>query len=460
MSSASSPEVSTAKEQQEQEDQANSIIVLSYTKDQLDELKKHTRKHIIKAYSIYFVRRNDDDEEPPRPEAGLNYSSYWCLKKYQLELVSLKKPPASMEAGDDDDGDVGDGGGYLALPTALDQTVGRLPAEYGDKPTEKLIEQQTAGYGGGAGGPAGAAIIVDEDETLGKFNYDSDVYASKLKKQAEEEGYQKLTYYTGIATWGTVFPILFNFGIHNDKDLMERFSSSSSQEEEGEEDPSPPSTTLLYQDIAVNRFFTKIYPPESDPETGAITQRVYYHFVAKNGGLVDLPEGLIPDEMLQKGTRMLRDLRAKVKDKQKIIAQETALLKTERFLAEKKYFDEEEKFAAQLDKQMEQLKREKELNEKLRSNPELLHTAAVIELQKKKLEDSQKKQENELLREGAPANAETVVEEEEPKHHWPIFGGSSNSRRANGSSSSSIDGDSSTRRNSTSTRRNRDHLMK
>lgn len=313
----SSSTTTTAKEQQEQEDETNRIIALSYTKDQLDELKRHTRQHTIKAYSLFYVAKNSDDDNPPPPERNLNYSSYWCLKLYQLTLVSLKKPS--------------DGDYYLALPTALDQTTVRLPAEYGDKPTEKLIEKQTGGDT-----PAGAAIVDDEE-----FNYDSDLYASKLKKQAEQEGYQKLTYYPGIATWGgAVFPALFNFGINNDKDLMERFGqreedeSSTTMVVDLSDDSSSSSTQqeqlLLYQDIAVNRLFSKAYPVESDPETGAESQRAYYHFVPKSGGISQLPEGLIPDHMAQEGTRMLRELRAKVQDKKRTIAQETALLKSEK----------------------------------------------------------------------------------------------------------------------------------
>lgn len=404
--------MSEQEEEGQQEDSNNSrnkIVAVAYTNDLFNELKKYTRQHIIKAYSLYYVAKNIDDQPYPPPEELQNSFSYWCLKKYRLELVSLKKPSSSSSSdGEGEDG--GDGGGWLALPTALDQIVVKVPAEYGgDKPTEKMIEKQTGGLE-----PAGAVVI--HDKSFGEFDYDSDVYGSMLKREAESEGYQRLTYYTGIATWGTVIPALFNFGIHRDQDMMERFSSNSNTEEE--DDDYSFSSSPLYQDIGVNHFFTKIYPVETDPETGATTQRVYYHIVPKGGGLLNLPEGLIPDEMAQKGTRMLKQLKTQVREKKREIAQETALLKTQQLLSEKKYFDKLHQEAINTDLQIQQLKQQRELNNMLMSSPEVLNAVAVMELQQQKLQQEEREQHKQsFLEESARAepldNAETMVEEEE-----------------------------------------------
>jgi hypothetical protein len=291
------------------EEQNNDFVSepFSYTKEQRQNRKNHT----IKAYTLFYVAQNLSE---PIGEANRVDEGYWCCKKYEMQAVSLRKPTGS----------------WVVLPTSMFQTTVRLPVEYPTASESVMVETLTGGLGtasSSAGVDASGGVMIRQKNKPFEsddyhFDFDSDIYASKLKEQAEREGYQMIpaartTLSASLNTNSSaVIPTLFAMG--KQKNMVD-------------------DNSKLYQDIVVNRIFSENYPVESNPEDGSTIQRMFHAYVPRHGGEEELPPGLLPDENERKRDRMLREIGSQLQRMKEQDTKAAALLEKERIEAEKEY---------------------------------------------------------------------------------------------------------------------------
>jgi hypothetical protein len=294
--------------QGEEEERNNDYYVsepFAYTKEQ----RQSRKNHVIKGYSLYYVAQNLNEPagEPNRVDFG-----YWCLKKYEMQAVSLRKPTTDS---------------WVVLPTGMHQTTVKVPVEYPTASESVMVETLTGGLGTSSLSSAEGGVMIKKNKSFETddnyhFDYDTDIYASKLKEQAEQEGYQMIpavgtTLSASLNTNSSaVIPTLFAMG--KQKNIFE-------------------DNSKLFEDIVVNRIFSENYPVESNPEDRSTIQRMFHAYVPRHGGEEELPPGLLPDENERKKDRMLREVGSQLEKMKEQDTKAAALLMRQKIEAEREY---------------------------------------------------------------------------------------------------------------------------
>jgi hypothetical protein len=285
----------------EEEEQNNDYVDVSEPFSYTMEQRQNRRNHVIKGYSLFYVAKNLDEsfDGANRVDFG-----YWCCKKYEMQAVSLRKPTGS----------------WVVLPTGMHQTTVKVPVEYPTASESVMVETLTGSLGTASLSSAEGGVMINKKSFESDdyhFDYDTDIHASKLKEQAEQEGYQIIPA-SKLSSKKSIIPTLFAMG--KQKNMFVDDDNSK-----------------LFEDIVVNRIFSENFPVENNPEDGSTIQRQFHAYVPRHGGEEELPPGLLPDENQRKRDRMLREIGSQLQRMKEEDTKAAALLQRQKIEAEREY---------------------------------------------------------------------------------------------------------------------------
>jgi hypothetical protein len=213
------------------------------------------------------------------------------------------------------------------------QTTVKLPVEYPTTSESVMAETLTGGLGTASLSSAEGGVMINKKKSFESddnyhFDFDTDVYASKLRDEAESEGCQMIP-----AAGGTTLSSSASLNTNSSAVIPTLFAMGKQQKKKNMFD----DNSKLFEDIVVNRIFSENFPVESNPEDGSTIQRMFHAYVPRHGGEEELPPGLLPDENERKRNRLLRELGSQIEKMKEQDTRSAGLLEQEKIKAEREY---------------------------------------------------------------------------------------------------------------------------